>query len=114
MEESQALLAGLVQIYPHITLVVDALDECDKKTRIGFIDMLDKLVYDSPRPTKILISSRRDRDIKHGFECGPNLEIRAADSLNDIEKFVDQKIVTSPRYWQDQISPELETLVRRS
>lgn len=66
-EESQTALADLFRLYPQITLVVDALDECDKKSRSDFIGILDKLIAESSKPVKILISSRRDRDIERRF-----------------------------------------------
>lgn len=119
LKESQKVLADLFQIYPQINLVVDALDECDKETRSGFIDILDELVTDSPKPIKILISSRRDRDIRHRFKEGPNLEIRAVDNRDDIKLFVNHQIFSIEKSWQDGISSELrklicETLVEKS
>lgn len=61
LEEPQAVLADLSQMYPQITLVVDALDERDKKARFDSIDMLDKLTAESSKPRKdsYLKSSRR-------------------------------------------------------
>lgn len=111
LEESQAVLADLLRIYPQITLVVDALDECDRNTRSAFIKTLDKLVDESQNPMKILISSRRDGDIKYRFESGPNLEIRAIDNRDDIAKFVNHEINTSEKFWQDEISSELKKLI---
>lgn len=110
-EESQTALADLFQTYPQTTLVVDALDECDKKTRLRFMKVLYKFIAESSKPLKILISSRRDRDIKHHFEDGPDLEIRASDNRDDIAMFVNHRITTSERYWQDKISPELKNLI---
>lgn len=92
LDESQTILAELFQIYPQVTLEVDALDECDKNTRTGFIDILDKMIAESSKPVKILISSRRDRDSKHRFEDGPNLENRAIDNQDDIATFVKHEI----------------------
>ena len=119
LEESRAVLADLLEIYPQITLVVDALDECNKNTRSAFIKALDKLVDESPKPIKIFISSRRDRDIKHRFENGPNLEIKASDNRDDIATFVNHEITSNETFWQDDISSGLkelicETLVDRS
>lgn len=111
LEESQTLLADLFQIYPQITLVVDALDECDKWTRLDFIDKLNKLIVESSKPVKILISSRRDTDIQRCFEGGPNLEIRAIDNRDDITTFVDHEITTNGKYWQVEISVELKELI---
>lgn len=105
------MLADLFQLYPQTTLVLDALDECDKETRLGFINILDNLIAESTKPIKILISSRRDRDIKHRFKDGPNLEIRAIDNQEDIAMFVKHEITASEKYWQHEISFELQELI---
>ncbi|KAH0565685.1 hypothetical protein GP486_000925 [Trichoglossum hirsutum] len=119
IEESRDVLLQLVRIYPQTTLVLDALDECNKETRTQLVDILDTLVTQAPKPVKVFISSRPDQDIKHRFECGPNVQIRATDNRDDIAKFVDHKINNSPGYWQKSISPDLkkgicETLVDKS
>lgn len=116
LEESQILLAELFQTYPQITLVVDALDECDKDIRSEFIDILEKFVDESPNPIKIFISSRRDRDIEDRFKDGPSLGISATDNQDDIATFVRHEI---PKFRRIKISTELEelvynTVVRRS
>lgn len=108
-EQSQTLLAQLIQIYPQVTLIVDALDECDVHTRFKLIGALDALVKESPSLLKVFISSRPDRDIKHRFESGPNKEIRATDNRDDIAKYVEDKLAASPGYWQQQLSPVLRT-----
>lgn len=111
LEESQTVLSDLLQIYPQITLVVDALDECDKSTRSAFIKTLDTLVDESPKPVKVFISSRRDRDIKHRFEGGPNIEIRATDNRDDIATFVSHEVTANENFWQGDISSELKELI---
>lgn len=117
--ESQTLLGGLLQLYSQIIFVVDALDECDKKTRLEFVAMLEELMAKSSSSVKVLISSRRDGDIKQHFENGPNLEIRAIDNQDDIGLFVNHEIVASEKVWQFDISSGLrelicETFVERS
>ncbi|MCJ1271985.1 hypothetical protein MMC22_011891, partial [Lobaria immixta] len=110
-KESHAVLAELFQIYPQITLVVDALDECNRETRLGFIDVLDKLIAESSKPVKILISSRRDRDLEHRFEDGPNVQIKAIDNRDDIAIFVNHEITTSEKFWRVDLSSELKELI---
>lgn len=105
------MLADLFQLYPQTTLVLDALDECDKDTRLRFINILDKLIAESSKPVKILISSRRDRDIEHRFKDGPNLEIRAIDNQEDIAMFVKDEITAGEKFWQHEISFELQELI---
>lgn len=90
---------------------MDALDECNEKTRIEFIGILDKLVEESPNRVKILISSRQDIDRKFHFENGPNLEVTAIDNRNNIAMFVGHQIAAIGRFWQDNISSELKDLV---
>ena len=111
IEESESVLAELVQIYPLVTLVVDALDECERNSRLEFMDILDKLIAESSKPVKILISSRRDKDIKRHFESGPNLEIGATNNRDDIAMFVNQETTANAKRWQTEISPELKNLI---
>ena len=111
LKESQTVLAELFQMYPQVTLVVDALDECNKETRLGFMAILDNLIAESSRPLKILISSRRDRDIERHFENGPNLNIRAIDNRDDIAMFVNHEITDSEKFWQVDIHSELKDLI---
>lgn len=107
-KESQTILGELFQMYPQITLVLDALDECDKEAQLGFIYILDTLIAESSKPVNILISSRRDRDIEYRFEDGPNLNIEAIDNRDDIEIFVNHEITASDKFWQVEIGPELK------
>jgi ankyrin repeat domain-containing protein 50 len=114
IEESRDVLLELVRIYPQTTLVLDALDECHKETRAQLVDILDTLVTNSPKPVKIFISSRPDRDIKHRFECGPNVNIKATDNRNDIAKFVGDKLNNSPEHWRNSINSDLKREIRET
>ena len=110
LKESQTILAGLFEIYSQVTLVVDALDECNKETRLDLMTVLDKFIAESSTPVKILISSRRDGDIKRHLENGPHLEIRAIDTRDDIVRFV--KDINAPKnYWVGNISSEVKELI---
>lgn len=112
LEESQTLLVDLFQLYPQVTLVIDALDECDKKTRSNLIGVLGKMIEKSFKPLKILISSRRDKDIKRHFETGPNLAIEAVDSQDDIATFLDHELGADEKFCHDEISSELKNHIR--
>lgn len=111
LEESQTVLADLFQLYPQVTLVLDALDECDRKTRSNLIGVLDNLIEKSIKPVKILISSRQDRDIKRHFETGPNLAIQAVDNQDDIEKFLNHELSVEGNFWCDEMSSELKNCI---
>ena len=70
-QECCALVPELVRVYSKVTLVLDALDECDRSTRHLLINEIDKLVGGSTSCIiKVFILSRPDKDIKHRFQCG--------------------------------------------
>jgi predicted NACHT family NTPase len=56
-----------VNLYPKTTIVLDALDECDPKSRRHLVDAIELLLQQSGRPLKVFISSRPDRDIRERF-----------------------------------------------
>jgi hypothetical protein len=114
IEESEKVLLELVNIYPQTTLVLDALDECDKRTRGRLIEILDGLLEQSSKPIKIFISSRPDQDIRDRFDSGPNVGIQATDNQGDISTFVDSKIGKSPEKWRKRISADLRRDIRKT
>lgn len=119
IEESRSLLRQLTELYLHTTIVIDALDECERDSRPKLVEALDFVVQESPNPVKVLISSRQDEDIRHRFEGGPNVGIKATDNKDDIAKFVTSKIQNWPAHWSDKIPPPLKeevckTLVEKS
>lgn len=98
-DECRTLMLKLLEQRRQVTLIIDALDECSSVTRADFIETLDGFVRDSKTLVKIFISSRPDADIVHRFNQGPNIGITAKDNSNDIEKFVQSKIESSPPLW---------------
>ena len=110
-QESTGLIRKLLKGYTKVTIILDALDECEESTRHLLIDELDKLVSEpSSCILKVLISSRPDKDIKHRFERGPNVSIRATDNQEDIKTFLITAIRTGPGDWKKMITncPGLE------
>ena len=91
-EECAKLILDYINIYPQTTLVLDAFDECNPRTRKELVSVFDSFLTEASKPVKIFISSRSDRDIKYRFQSGPNVEIQATDNHDDISKFVESKI----------------------
>lgn len=93
-------------------IILDALDECREEIRGILLSSLDALVG-SGLPVKILISSRRDADIKSRLQRKVNIGIEATDNQHDIRTYVVSRI---GRHMQDRtmdeslvsISPELQ------
>jgi hypothetical protein len=98
MADCKELLLEFINLYPKTTLILDALDECDKYKRGMLIGIFDYFVDHAQRPVKIFVSSRPDGDIKERFKNLANIEIQATDNHNDISKFVLGEI-TQHRRW---------------
>ena len=82
-----------IRLYSQTTLVLDALDECEPKSRGQLLEVIEYLISSSKNGLKIFISSRPDRDIRDRFLKTPNIEIKATDNEEDIQKYVREKIV---------------------
>lgn len=93
IDEIVNLLTELIQNhYKHVTLIFDALDECNSNGRSQLLDVFTKLTYNPITTVKTLISSRDDPDIEDHFSKIPTLSITSTDNADDILKFVHKEI----------------------
>jgi len=117
MGDCKEILLKLVNIYPRTTLVVDALDECEKHKRLELIETIDYLLAEASNPVKIFVSSRPDGDIKERLKDRANIEINATDNQDDISKFVNSEIVKHRRWTKMPVKLKtqiVETLQQQS
>ncbi|KAF4627727.1 hypothetical protein G7Y89_g10427 [Cudoniella acicularis] len=115
--DCKKLLLEFINMYPRTTLVLDALDECEKHKRLELIQALEELLSQSSKPLKIFISSRLDTDINDRLKDRANIRIEAKDNHHDITKFVNNEISKHPswRTMDHQLQQRiLETLQDRS
>ncbi|KLJ12837.1 hypothetical protein EMPG_12155 [Blastomyces silverae] len=105
IRECKELLLELINIYPKTTLILDALDECEERSRTVLFELFDYLVTKAAKPVKVFISSRPDIDIKNTFRSHANIRIQASDNDDDISKFVKSEITRHPRW--NKMSVEL-------
>ncbi|KAL9084821.1 MAG: hypothetical protein Q9165_007889 [Trypethelium subeluteriae] len=93
IEEIVSLLTELIQDhYEHVTLIIDALDECKISDRALLLETLSEVTYNHKTVVKTLVSSRNDPDIETHFSKIPNLSITATDNEGDIMRYVHQNI----------------------
>ncbi|KAM7197300.1 hypothetical protein V8F33_005728 [Rhypophila sp. PSN 637] len=109
-EESSAVLLELMEEYPAVTIVLDALDEVNEEDRQELMDILSELLRDSPNLLKIFVSSRSNIDIALHFEGSPNVYIDSENS-GDISAFIDDRLNTA-RLLRGQISKDLHTKIQ--
>ena len=111
------LLLESINLFPKTTLVLDALDECEPRSRDQLVKELTFLLSNAKNLLKVFISSRPDRDIRRQFLGKPNIEIQANHNDRDIQRFVDEAIVKHGNW--EGMSPSLKgdtikVLLRRS
>ena len=89
LEESQELIVELIEIYGTATIIVDALDECNRDTRQSLLDSLEEILKESAGLVKVFVSSRDDQDIICTLRDYPNLDL-SSDTKNatDIQHYV--------------------------
>src|ERR1700753_1061183 len=91
LEDSLNLILELAEFYPVITIVIDALDECNLEKRADLVDALERLLQDSSTLIKVFISSRDDQDIVFRLKEYPNLEISSNKNGDDLNNFIKYK-----------------------
>lgn len=93
----QTLLAKVMTGYRRITIIVDALDECDRETRDELMNAFNEFVRDNPS-LRLFVSSRNDDDIRRHFHSRPVIEIEATDNEGDIFFFVQDELSKDSRW----------------
>lgn len=108
--ELEALLVAVLQECPPITLVLDALDECQDRQRL--LDLLVRLADSPTYNAKVLVSSRRELDIQDTFDSMPRIQI-ASDVVDmDIHSYLEYVIKTNRRL--HRLSPSLKETILES
>ncbi|KAF4965615.1 hypothetical protein FSARC_6602 [Fusarium sarcochroum] len=85
-------LIKVMEIYPSLTIVIDALDECDLDERMALLLSLKEVREKSANLVKILITSRDDIDILASLADASDIRISATHNAEDIERFVQERV----------------------
>jgi len=92
LKECQDLLVQLIAVYPQTTICIDALDEVDHRVRLKLLEALKYVVERSTSLVKIFATTRMDTDILMQFERYPRIELESDDNVDDINRFVKEKV----------------------
>lgn len=105
------VLIKFIETYPQTTIVLDALDECEKDCRHELMDLFDDILGQASRPVKLIIASRPDIDIKEHFSKRAFVNIRATDNRDDIGKYIQAEVQKHSRW--SKLNEGLRTEISR-
>lgn len=92
IDEIKGLLVNLSAGFLQTTIVIDALDECDRGTREILFDILEFVMFLAKTPIKIFATSRDDGDLMTRLEMLPNVYIQQGQNDGDITLFINSEI----------------------
>jgi len=98
LDDCEKYLLKFISVYLKTTLILDALDECERDQRHKLINYFHAFLAKTTRPVKIFVSSRPDSDIKNTFKDVASVEIQATDNYDDISKFISSKIAEHEKW----------------
>lgn len=116
LQECVALLVHLTGKRLSSHIVIDALDECDRREREYLLDALSQIAGDSTGTVKIFISSRDDMDIVRYLAGCPNVQISAKSNQDDIATFVHVEVdkqIKKRRLLSGQVSDTLRHKIKQ-
>lgn len=115
LDESKDLLIKLSVGFLKTTIVIDALDECDRNTRRNLFDLLEQVVSSAKQnPVKIFVTSRDDGDLMTKFQDSPNVYIQERDNSGDIDHYIQTEIeacITGKRLLRGNVSLDLQNRI---
>jgi len=107
-EDMEPLLYELLKPYSRVFMIIDGLDECEAPSmdkdksaylpgykaryREVILDFITELTRREPIFAKILVTSRRERDIQNAFDDCPTIELDAREVNSDIKIFLEDEI----------------------
>lgn len=92
INEIKDLLVNLSAGFLQTTIVIDALDECDRGTRDILFDVLEYVMSLAKNPIKIFATSRDDGDLMTRLEMSPNVYIQQGQNDGDINLFINSEV----------------------
>jgi len=109
-------LVEIINSYPRVTLVLDALDECDSETICDLAQVLRTLVEETKGIVKIFVASRKEPEIDkclRPIECPQwHFLITTSHNVGDIERFIENE--TRAAIGWDSITEDTKRLAKRT
>jgi hypothetical protein len=116
LRRCQELITEAIMHLPHVTLVIDAMDECDLNSRHRLLSTIRGICAVCPENVSVFLSSRNDHDIVLELEGFPNHYIQPQDNADDIAKYVDfrlQEAIAQRRLLRGNASAKLISVIAK-
>ena len=113
LKETESLVLQVLADNP-ATLIIDAMDECDPRTRHFLFEFLDTAVKVSSNVVKVFLTSRNESDIVCRLRTTPNIYIDMQKNEIDIRRFIDvgiKQAVMQKRLLNGQVSEALQSKI---
>lgn len=92
LQESIEMIIAMAANRVVTTIIIDALDECERDTRSDLLDALQAIVTRSVTLVKVFVASRDDRDIVLNLKDCPKLELEVSRNKEDIDRFIEEEL----------------------
>ncbi|KAI5839132.1 hypothetical protein DFP73DRAFT_502190, partial [Morchella snyderi] len=95
VEECRDLFITIAEQFLQVTIIIDALDECDIKKRRSLFRALCHIISEANKVkvlVKILVTGRKSEDIELEFRDHTSYHIDAADNTSDINRYITTEI----------------------
>jgi hypothetical protein len=117
ISELTGLLKEMLESLPSMYLILDALDECTD--REDLLWLLKDINMWSQTNTRILVTSREERDIKHALNAfaTTSISIQGWGVDADIYKYIEERLLSDPKLarWKGDDRREItSTISQRS
>ena len=106
VEECSELLIELNSCYSNLTIILDALDECEKPYEL--LRALKRVVDSSTSQTKLFVSSRLNVDVASVMTFHRKIDIQSQSASKDMQIFLHTEVKRGDRRLLKGRYPELE------
>lgn len=80
-KELKAALVAVIEVFPDVYVLLDALDECTERDEL--MELLDELLLQEIEGLHLLTTSRREREIEDGFHDHQPVQINLEEQMDE-------------------------------
>lgn len=112
VDQISSALQKLAVEFSYVYVVVDALDECEKKQDL--FEILDKILKLTTPPISLLVTGRKLKEIEDHFsDRGELISIDSSKNSDDIGVYIRSRIESDVKLkrWPESVRSDIETLL---